>query len=59
VGDNPEADVFGAMAAGLQPIWKRVPYWGMHDPSVPTIDLLSEILPICLGSEGLSDGSVR
>jgi putative hydrolase of the HAD superfamily len=53
VGDNPEADVFGAMAAGLRPIWKRVPYWGMSDPSVPTIDSLSEILPICLGSGGV------
>jgi putative hydrolase of the HAD superfamily len=59
VGDNPEVDVFGAMAAGLQPIWKRVSYWEMSDPSVPTIDSLSEILPICLGKEGLSDGSVR
>ena len=56
VGDDPEADVFGAMAAGLQPIWKRVSYWGMSDSSVPTIDLLSEILPICLGSaEGPGD----
>jgi putative hydrolase of the HAD superfamily len=52
VGDDPEADVFGAMAAGLRPIWKRVPYWRMSDPSVPTIDSLSEILPICLGSDG-------
>jgi putative hydrolase of the HAD superfamily len=59
VGDDPETDVFGAMAAGLQPIWKRVSYWGMSDPSVPTIDLLSEILPICLGPAGLSDGSVK
>jgi putative hydrolase of the HAD superfamily len=59
VGDNPEADVFGAMAAGLQPIWKRVSYWEMSDPSVPTIDSLAEILPICLGSVGLSDGSAR
>jgi putative hydrolase of the HAD superfamily len=50
VGDNPEADVLGALGAGLQPIWKRVPYWEMCDPSVPMIDLLSEILPLCLGS---------
>jgi putative hydrolase of the HAD superfamily len=59
VGDNPEADVFGAMAAGLRPIWKRVSYWDMSDPSVPTIDSLSEILPMCLGPEGFSDGGVR
>ena len=59
VGDNPEADVFGAMAAGIRPIWKRVSYWRMSDPSVPTIDLLSEILPICLGGDDRSDGSVR
>jgi putative hydrolase of the HAD superfamily len=56
VGDNPEADIFGAMAAGLWPIWKRVPYWEMSDPSVPTIDVLSEILPMCLGSDGRADG---
>jgi len=55
VGDNPEADVFGAMAAGIRPIWKRVSYWRMSDPSVPTIDLLSEILPICLGADDRSD----
>jgi hypothetical protein len=51
VGDNPEADVFGAMAVGMRPIWKRVSYWEMTDPSVPIIESLSEILPICLASD--------
>ena len=57
VGDNPDVDVFGAMAVGMKAIWKRVPYWEMSDPNVPTIDQLSEILPICLGSDGPSVGS--
>ena len=35
---------------------KRVPYWEISDPNVPTIDQLSEILPICLGSDGPSVG---
>jgi putative hydrolase of the HAD superfamily len=52
VGDNPDVDVFGAMAVGMKAIWKRVPYWEMSDASVTAIDSLSEILPICLGSDG-------
>jgi putative hydrolase of the HAD superfamily len=58
VGDNPEADIHGAMAVGLKPIWRRVSYWEMADPSVPIIDSLSEILPICLGPDGSADGIV-
>jgi putative hydrolase of the HAD superfamily len=44
VGDHPEVDVAGARAAGLQPIWKRTPYWTPPADPVPTIDALAEIL---------------
>jgi putative hydrolase of the HAD superfamily len=52
VGDNPEADIAGARAAGLLAIWKRIPYWQVDDESVLVVDALSEILPICLGTDG-------
>ena len=48
VGDNPEADVAGARAAGLIPVWKYVPYWKMNLKDVLTIHRLAEILPYCL-----------
>jgi putative hydrolase of the HAD superfamily len=48
VGDNPEADVAGARAAGLIPVWKYVPYWKMNIKDVMTIHHLAEILPLCL-----------
>ena len=48
VGDHPEADGAGAKAAGLIPVWKRVPYWEMRDHEVLSVDTLAEILPICL-----------
>jgi len=48
VGDNPEADVAGARAAGLIPVWKYVPYWKMNIKDVMTIHQLAEILPLCL-----------
>jgi putative hydrolase of the HAD superfamily len=47
VGDHPEADVAGAGAAGLLPVWKRVPYWAVP-PEVLQVGRLKEILPFCL-----------
>jgi putative hydrolase of the HAD superfamily len=48
VGDNPEADIAGARAAGLVPVWKYVPYWEMKIEDVLTVHKLVEILPHCL-----------
>jgi putative hydrolase of the HAD superfamily len=48
VGDHPDVDVAGAKAAGLVPVWKRVPYWEMAVEGVLTVDTLGEILPTCL-----------
>jgi putative hydrolase of the HAD superfamily len=48
VGDHPEADVVGALGAGLKAIWKRVPYWTLASPGVPVVRTLREILPHCL-----------
>jgi putative hydrolase of the HAD superfamily len=53
VGDHPEIDVAGARAAGLIPVWKRVPYWAMPFDDVLIVDRLSEILPRCTRSAGL------
>jgi putative hydrolase of the HAD superfamily len=47
VGDHPEADIDGALKAGLVPIWKRMPYWEVHS-DVLKIDQLSEILTLTL-----------
>ena len=46
VGDHPVADIEGAQGAGLRAVWKRMPYWKVPS-SVPCIDSLSEILPLC------------
>jgi len=46
VGDHPEIDVAGARAAGLIPVWKRMPYWTMPFDDVRVVDRLSEILPL-------------
>jgi putative hydrolase of the HAD superfamily len=43
VGDNPDADIRGAQAAGLRPVWKRMGYWSVP-ADVATIDRISEIL---------------
>ena len=48
VGDHPEVDVAGAKAAGLIPVWKRVPYWEMAVDDALIVDHLSDILPLCL-----------
>jgi putative hydrolase of the HAD superfamily len=46
VGDHPEADVSGALQAGLTAAWKFVPYWRCaYD--VPVVHRLSDILPMC------------
>lgn len=44
VGDHPEADVLGALSAGLRAIWKRVPYWRPPSDPVPQIDTLAEVV---------------
>lgn len=49
VGDHPEADVAGAQAAGLIPVWKFVPYWRLTTEHVRTVHRLTEILPLCSG----------
>jgi putative hydrolase of the HAD superfamily len=46
VGDHPAADIAGAQAAGLMPVWKRVPYWQVP-ADVLAVGKLSEILPLC------------
>ena len=46
VGDHPEADIAGAVGAGLRAVWKRVPYWEMTMKDVVAIDMLSELLPL-------------
>ena len=48
VGDHPNADIAGAEAAGLLPVWKRTRYWTVPE-HVRSIGELSEILPWCLG----------
>jgi putative hydrolase of the HAD superfamily len=48
IGDNPEADVAGAKAAGLLAVWKYVPYWKMTFEDVPIVNTLREILPVVL-----------
>jgi putative hydrolase of the HAD superfamily len=48
VGDNPEADVAGARAAGMVAIWKRVPWRSAPPSDVLAVDGLVEILPTCL-----------
>jgi len=45
VGDHPETNIAGARAAGMRPVWKRMPYWDVPN-DVPRVDYLSEILTI-------------
>ena len=49
VGDHPDADVAGSRAAGLLPVWKRVPYWSVPS-DVIQVTRLHDILPLCLRS---------
>lgn len=44
VGDHPMADVAGASAAGLTPIWRRVPYWPEPASAAASIDALGELI---------------
>jgi putative hydrolase of the HAD superfamily len=44
VGDHPEVDVAGALAAGLQAVWKRTTYWEAPPHDVPLIESLAEVL---------------
>jgi putative hydrolase of the HAD superfamily len=46
VGDHPDADVGGALGAGLRAVWKVVPYWRCAH-NVPAVCRLSDILPMC------------
>jgi len=48
VGDHPDADIVGALGAGLRAIWKYVPYWTPSSPGVPVVHSLRDILPYCL-----------
>jgi putative hydrolase of the HAD superfamily len=45
VGDYPEYDIAGALAAGLTPVWKQKPYWRVA-PEIHRIEELREILPL-------------
>jgi len=45
VGDHPDADIAGAKAAGLRPVWKRMPYWKVPN-DVEQIDRISELLAL-------------
>jgi putative hydrolase of the HAD superfamily len=47
VGDSPDADVMGALGAGLSAIWKYVPYWQAPAHPVPVVHRLTETLPHC------------
>jgi putative hydrolase of the HAD superfamily len=44
VGDHPQTDIDGAIAAGLRAIWKRTSHWGKPAHDVPVIDNLDEVL---------------
>jgi putative hydrolase of the HAD superfamily len=46
VGDHPTVDVQGALNAGLGAIWKRTAYWPPPASPVPSIERLSEVLPL-------------
>ena len=46
VGDHPDADIGGALGAGLRAVWKVTPYWPCHH-DVPFVRQLSQILPMC------------
>jgi putative hydrolase of the HAD superfamily len=43
VGDNPDADIRGALAAGLRAAWKSVPHWSCPH-AVPTLGRLTDVL---------------
>jgi len=45
VGDHPEADIAGAINAGLKPVWARKDYWEVPE-DVARIDRISEVLEL-------------
>jgi putative hydrolase of the HAD superfamily len=47
VGDHPDVDVAGALAAGLDAAWRHVPYWQMVAPGVPTVRRLLDVVALC------------
>jgi putative hydrolase of the HAD superfamily len=51
VGDHPQADIVGALGAGMTAIWKHVPYWKLESPHVPVVHRLRDVLPYCLEPE--------
>jgi putative hydrolase of the HAD superfamily len=58
VGDHPDADVAGARGAGMTAVWKRVPHWEMTFEDVPTIDNLTELLPLCRRAASLQTANL-
>lgn len=50
VGDWWDGDVQGARTAGIRPVWRRRdPGQAPPDPAVPTIDDLTQLVPLVLG----------
>lgn len=43
VGDNPVADVMGAIDAGLKAVWRQQPYWDRPREDVPIINELCDL----------------
>jgi putative hydrolase of the HAD superfamily len=46
VGDNPDADVRGAKAAGMRAVWVRDPWWEEPPEADAVIDEVPELLPL-------------
>lgn len=46
VGDNPDADVRGAKAAGMRAVWIRDPWWDEPQEADAVIDEVRQLLPL-------------
>jgi len=46
VGDNPDADVRGAKAAGMRAAWIRDPWWEEPHEADAVIDEVRQLLPL-------------
>ena len=46
VGDNPDADVRGAKAAGMRAVWVRDPWWKEPPDADAVIDEVPQLLPL-------------
>ena len=46
VGDNPDADVRGAKAAGMRAVWIRDPWWEEPQEADAVIDEVRQLLPL-------------